>query len=188
VLNADLDASRCVPSTTHQVEHLSVPQCDETPETCNQCRRLGLTCSGALQGSIVIDMTERVTKPRGRKKKETARATMVIRGNEDDQPSAAPRPILPQGKVAIKSSQPSSPSSNSTPPSATRDTDRVEQAIVAIRYQYRPPIMNQPSRVLPEALDTARKPAVRLSLRAVSMAYFGKHHHDPSILVDSWRW
>ncbi|RYN90512.1 hypothetical protein AA0120_g5814 [Alternaria tenuissima] len=145
---------------------------------------------------------------------------MVIRGNEDDQPSAAPRPILPQGKVATKSSQPSSPSSNSTPPSATRDTDRVEQAIVSIRYQYRPPIMNQPSRVLPEALDTAflshyvemnkggsqyapeiqwlghihqihtnaRKPAVRLSLRAVSMAYFGKHHHDPSILVDSWRW
>ncbi|KAL1801231.1 hypothetical protein ACET3X_001573 [Alternaria dauci] len=201
-------------------------KCDETPDTCNQCRRLGLTCSGPLQGTIVIDMTERVAKPRARKKKETARATMAIRGKEDAEPSVAPRPILPRGEASTGSSQPlsssssSSSSSNSIPRAAPRDAERVEQAVVAIRYQYRPPMLNQPSRVLPEALDTAflshyiemnkggsqyapeiqwlshipqihtnaRKSAVRLSLRAVSMAYFGKHYHDPSILVDSWRW
>lgn len=217
-LNVDLDASRCVFSTLDQVDNSFIPQCDETPEICNQCRRLGLTCSGAVQGSIVIDMTERVAKPRGRKKKETARATMTVRGKEDDQPSATPRPILPQGETSSKTNQ--TPSSCSASSSTTRDAARVEQAIVAIRHQYRPPMLNQPSRVLPEALDTAflshyvelnkggsqyapeiqwlghipeihsnaRKPAVRLSLRAVSMAFYGKHHHDPSILIDSWRW
>jgi hypothetical protein len=96
----------------------------------------------------------------------------------------------------------------------------VEKAITAIRYQYKPPRFNQPSRVLPEALDNAflshyvelnkgtktyapeiqwlahlprihgnaTKPAVRLSLRAVSMAFYGKLHNDSNILVDSWRW
>ena len=33
----------------------------------------------------------------------------------------------------------------------------------------------------------ATKPAVRLSLRAVSMALYGKLHNDSGILVDSWR-
>ncbi|KAG9187286.1 hypothetical protein G6011_05157 [Alternaria panax] len=147
---------------------------------------------------------------------------MAIRGKEDHQPlatpSATPRSILPQGEASSKPSQ--SSSSNSAPPSGTKDIERIEQAIVAICYQYRPPMLNQPSRVLPEALDTAflsyyvelnkggsqyapeiqwlghipqihsnaRKPAVRLSLRAVSMAFFGKHHYDPSVLIDSWRW
>lgn len=95
----------------------------------------------------------------------------------------------------------------------------VEKAIVAIRYQYNPPRFHQPTKIMPEALDTAflshyvelnkgtrtyapeiqwlkhlprihanaTKPAVRLSLRAVSMAFYGKLHRDPSILMDSWR-
>jgi hypothetical protein len=32
------------------------------------------------------------------------------------------------------------------------------------------------------------KPAVRLSLRAMSMAFYAKLHQDSSVLVDSWRW
>jgi len=170
-------------------------------------------------------MTERVAKPRGRKKKETTRAALAVRGKdstEDGQPSATPRIILAQDEVPSRSTPSGQPSSSSYAalPSESRDNEKIEQAIVAIRYQYRPPMLNQPSRILPEALDTAflshyielnkggsqyapeiqwlghinqihsnaRKPAVRLSLRAVSMAFFGKHHHDPSILIDSWRW
>jgi hypothetical protein len=41
---------------------------------------------------------------------------------------------------------------------------------------------------LPRIHALATKPAVKLSLRAVSMAFYAKLHHDPSILVDSWRW
>ncbi|KAI4660723.1 uncharacterized protein J4E79_005291 [Alternaria viburni] len=170
-------------------------------------------------------MTERVAKPRGRKKKETTRAALAVRAKDstdDGQPSAIPRTVLAQNEAASTSTPIDQPSSSSYPalPSESRDNEKIEQAIVAIRYQYRPPMLNQPSRILPEALDTAflshyielnkggsqyapeiqwlghinqihsnaRKPAVRLSLRAVSMAFFGKHHHDPSILIDSWRW
>ncbi|KAI4686156.1 uncharacterized protein J4E88_003993 [Alternaria novae-zelandiae] len=176
-----------------------------------------------LEGSIVIDMTERVAKPRGRKKKETTRAALAVRAKDstgDGQPSAIPRTILAQNEAASTSTPIGQASSYPALPSESRDNEKIEQAIVAIRYQYRPPMLNQPSRILPEALDTAflshyielnkggsqyapeiqwlghinqihsnaRKPAVRLSLRAVSMAFFGKHHHDPSILIDSWRW
>jgi hypothetical protein len=105
-------------------------------------------------------------------------------------------------------------------PTDKRYPEEVERAVTAIRYQYRPPTFYQPSKVHPEALDTAflahyvqlnsgsrtyspeiqwlnhlprihasaTKPAVKLSLRAVSMAFYAKLHHDPSILVDSWRW
>jgi hypothetical protein len=166
---------------------------------------------------MIIDMTERVTKPRGRKKKETTRTTIAIREKGDGQPSATPRPILPQSEAPSKSNQLSLSNSILFD---TRDAETVERAVAAIRYQYSPPVLNQPSRILSEALDTAflshyvelhkggsryapeiawlgdipqihsnaRKPAVRLSLRAVSMAFYGKHHHDPSILIDSWRW
>jgi hypothetical protein len=41
---------------------------------------------------------------------------------------------------------------------------------------------------LPRIHAHATKPAVRLSLRAISMAFYAKLHHDPSILLDSWRW
>jgi hypothetical protein len=166
-------------------------------------------------------MTERVAKPRGRKKKEATRATIAVRRKEPDKPSTTLPPIRAQSEIPSNSTPiDQSHSSNLLLPSASRDDERVEQAVVAIRYQYRPPLLNQPSRILPEALDTAflahyvelnkggsqyapeiqwlghipqihsnaRKPAVRLSLRAVSMAFFGKHHHDPSILIDSWRW
>ncbi|USP79611.1 hypothetical protein yc1106_06885 [Curvularia clavata] len=98
--------------------------------------------------------------------------------------------------------------------------EEVEKAITAIRYHYRPPTFNQPSKALPEALDNAfithyvelnragksrapevqwighlqsifgkaTKPVVKISLRAVSMAFYGKYHNDPSITIDSWRW
>ena len=41
---------------------------------------------------------------------------------------------------------------------------------------------------LPGLLDNTNKPRVKTSLRAMSMAFYGKLHRDPSILLDSWRW
>ncbi|KAJ8114594.1 hypothetical protein OPT61_g3560 [Boeremia exigua] len=41
---------------------------------------------------------------------------------------------------------------------------------------------------LPVIHSKAIKPAVKLSIRAASMAFFAKIHHDPAILVDSYRW
>jgi hypothetical protein len=170
-------------------------------------------------GSIVIDMTERVTKPRGRKKKEATRTTVAVRENGENQ-LAGLNPNRAITEPANKTTAVDMPIPNPMFPTERRHTEEVEKAITAIRYQYKPLRFNQPSRVLPEALDTAfishyvelnkgtktyapeiqwlahlprihsnaTKPAVRLSLRAVSMAFYGKLHNDPSILVDSWRW
>ncbi|PVI00830.1 hypothetical protein DM02DRAFT_493388, partial [Periconia macrospinosa] len=41
---------------------------------------------------------------------------------------------------------------------------------------------------LPRLRQTAVKPALRLSIRAASMAFYATVHHDPAILVDSFRW
>lgn len=156
-------------------------------------------------------MTERVLKPRGRKKKETARAAPPAKRGADAAVSdALNKTIAPLHAMvdnAIFSTEPQNP-------------DEVAKAVTAIRYHYRPPTFSQPSRALPEALDNAflahyvalnkgtgsyapeiqwlahlpsiyrkaNKPAVRLSLRAAAMAFYGKHHQDSSIIVDSWRW
>ncbi|KAE8825064.1 hypothetical protein HRS9122_10163 [Pyrenophora teres f. teres] len=196
-------------------------KCDETPEICNQCRRLGLPCSGPLQGSIVIDMTERVVKPRERKKKQTAKVAVREKNNEKKSLANIDSTILRlQDKDSANKAAPGDSLSQAMFPAQNASPNEVEKAITAIRYQYSPPQFDQPSRVMPESLDVAflchyvelnragdtdapaiqwllhlpkihgnsSKPAVRLSLRAVSMAFYGNHHHDPSILIDSWRW
>jgi hypothetical protein len=165
-------------------------------------------------------MTERVAKPRGRKKKETARSAIAIRGKTIQDVDEAPKPTLPRIEPNRKSSAVDVPVPNPMFPVERRYTEEVERAVTAIRYQYRPPTFYQPSRIHPEALDNAflshyvqlnsgvksyspeiqwlnhlprihaeaARPAVKLSLRAVSMAFYAKFHHDPSILIDSWRW
>jgi hypothetical protein len=165
-------------------------------------------------------MTERVTKPRGRKKKETTRAAVTIRQKTTPDSDDSKSVVLPSIKLERKSSAVDMPLPNPMFPVERRYTEDVERAVTAIRYQYRPPTFYQPTKVNPEALDNAflahyvqlnsgsktyspeiqwlnhlprihahaTKPAVKLSLRAVSMAFFAKQHHDPSILLDSWRW
>lgn len=164
-------------------------------------------------------MTERVAKPRGRKKKEAARTGISIRQKTDSDSGASQS----TGSIKIESSRKTAV--DMPVPSPMFPVDRrypadVERAVTAIRYQYRPPTFHQPMHVNPDALDaaflahyvelnsgtrhyspeiqwlyhlprihaTATKPAVKLSLRAVSMAYYAKMYHDPSILLDSWRW
>jgi hypothetical protein len=165
-------------------------------------------------------MTERVAKPRGRKKKEATRAGIVIPLKTEQDAGALQCPGLPKIQPGRKASAVDMPVPNPMFPTDRRHPEDVERAVTAIRYQYRPPTFYQPAKVHPEALDTAflahyvqlnsgnktyspeiqwlnhlprihataTKPAVKLSLRAVSMAFYAKLHHDQSILVDSWRW
>lgn len=164
-------------------------------------------------------MTERVAKPRGRKKKEVARTGISIRqktpSNEASQSTGSSIKIESNRKTVVDMPVPSPMF-----PVDRRYPADVERTVTAIRYQYRPPTFHQPVHANPDALDaaflthyveqnsgtrhfspeiqwlyhlprilnTATKPAVRLSLRAVSMAYYAKMYHDPSILLDSWRW
>ncbi|XP_014557990.1 hypothetical protein COCVIDRAFT_95856 [Bipolaris victoriae FI3] len=163
-------------------------------------------------------MTERVGKPKGRKKKEIVRASASASTSET--PATKPS----HHAVSIASKKPATPLDmplqNPMFPTNSRHAEQVERATIAIRYHYRPPTFNQPSKALsstldnaflthyvelnhvknayapeiqwlahlPEIFSSASKPAVRLSLRAMSMAFYGKYHHDSSILIDSWRW
>jgi hypothetical protein len=165
-------------------------------------------------------MTERAAKPRERKKKEAARSANVMRQKTGHMPDASQSTTLPRMQPHRKSSALDMPVPNPLFPTDRRYPVEVEQAVTAIRYQYRPPTYHQPANVHPDALDaaflahyvqlnkgtqtyspeiqwlnhlprihaSATKPAVKLSLRAVSMAFYAKLHHDPSILIDSWRW
>ncbi|KAJ5041987.1 hypothetical protein J3E72DRAFT_413923 [Bipolaris maydis] len=163
-------------------------------------------------------MTERVVNPKGRKKKETVRASASTLTNE----TAAAKNS--HHAVSIASKKPATPLDmplqNPMFPTNSRHAEQVERATTAIRYHYRPPTFNQPSKALssildnaflthyvelnhvkngyapelqwlvhlPEIFSNASKPAVRISLRAKSMAFYGKYHNDSSILIDSWRW
>lgn len=184
-------------------------KCDETPEVCDQCRRLGLACSGPLVGSIVIDMTERVVKSRGRKKKTATRT-------KSDNSSVSQKAMV----LSPKAKAVTSILDTSVESQTAAYTPEMEKAIAIIRYQHQPPKFHQPIRAIPDALDAAflthfveinrgkrtlapevawlsqlptiarktTKPAVRLSLRAISMAFYAKIHQDSSVLADSWRW
>lgn len=201
----------------------AIRQCDETPEFCNQCRRLGLQCSGPIIGSVIIDMTDRVTKPRARKKKAVAKP-IVVPKHEDSE--AAQTPNRRDSALTTKSEPSDSETSLHNVPSPVPFSEggalppEAEKAVATIRYQYRAPQLYQPSKIQGDALDMAfllhfvelnqtsrnytpelpwlthlptihdkaAKPAVRLSIRAASMAFFAKIHNDPTILVDSFRW
>lgn len=171
-------------------------------------------------------MTDRVTKPRARKKKTVAKPDIVTAAREGD----APAPAFLAGQrdsalIAKPDPSKTGPSLQDIPLSAvTNDGDvlspEAEKAVATIRYQYTAPQYYQPSRIQGDALDTAFllhfvemnqntrnytpeipwlthlpilhsravKPAVKLSIRAASMAFFAKIHNDPTILVDSYRW
>lgn len=168
-------------------------------------------------------MTDRVTKPRARKKKTAAKSNIVVPVREDNvqtlsgrRDSALTVKSEPSDSETLLHNVPLSATSNEgdVPPS------EVARAISTIRYQYRAPQLYQPSKIQGDALDMAFllhfvemnqntrsytpeipwlthlpvihskavKPAVKLSIRAASMAFFAKLHHDPTILVDSYRW
>lgn len=166
-------------------------------------------------------MTERVVRPRIKKKKQIARASAV---GSDKAGGQAATEADPDIAAFNPSNQPVTlldmPPQNHEFSAKGNRAEEVEKAITAIRYHYRPPTFNQPTKALPEALDNAfithyvelnragksrapevqwighlqnifgnaTKPVVKISLRAVSMAFYGKCHNESSITIDSWRW
>lgn len=166
-------------------------------------------------------MTDRVVKPRARKKK-----TMTPSSITDTKTHAQPSPFR-RDSIHIKSElQETETQLNNVParhppsPEATQWSTDAERAITAIRYQYKVPSLYQPINIQSDALDMAflshfvemnrgvqsysqeipwlthlpvlhtkaTKSAVKFSIRAASMAFFAQIHHDPSILVESYRW
>ncbi|KAK3214917.1 hypothetical protein GRF29_19g1617574 [Pseudopithomyces chartarum] len=168
-------------------------------------------------------MTDRVTKPRPRKKREAKTS-----------PRAGAEGVSPKVEVVVKA-EPDTPAPALAlpvplPPTRKPSVDRegarselaADEAITRIQQHYRRPPLHlyQPSHAVPDALDTAfishfvqqnnatrrftpevpwithlpnlsgnnSKPAVRLSIRAASMAFFAVVHKDSTILVDSYRW
>lgn len=201
-------------------------QCDETPDVCQQCSRLGLKCSGPILGSmpVIIDMTTKVAAPR-RKRKDvitpaSARTASTPR---------APRPqlIIPQVATPPPDRQDSEHqghrqqlvlSPRNAAPIKRQSVSQEENAFVALRWRYKLPILYQPSQAdafetafishfvelnqgvrsnhpeipflthLPEIHGNTAVPALKLSIRAASMAFYAKIHGEVQILVDSYRW
>jgi len=166
-------------------------------------------------------MTDRVVRPRVRKDKKTTQVTVCENNSKKKPLTNIDSAIVGcQDQEDVKKAAREDSLSRAMLPAQNTDSDEVEKAITAIRYQYKPPQFKQPSKVLSESLDAAfishyvelnkagetdapelqwffhlpkihgnaNKPAITLSLRAVSMAFYGNYHHNPSILVDSWRW
>jgi hypothetical protein len=166
-------------------------------------------------------MTDRVAKPRARKKKPLSKPMVVA--YKDDANTLLVRRDSPHSNS--ESSEVGSPTSvvslsNTASSESSSWSAEAEKAIAAIRYQYRAPTLIQPSKAQADALDVAFmshfvqlnqstrsytpeipwlthlptlhsnsvKPAVKLSVRAASMAFYAKVHNDPTILVDSYRW
>lgn len=165
-------------------------------------------------------MTDRVTKPRARKKKLASKTNVAVAIQEGG------ASIRRDSGLTSKSEPPDSePSLQDVPWSSVSDEGDVfspeaARAVATIQYQYTAPQYYQPSKIQGDALDSAFllhfvemnqntrnytpeipwlthlpvihsravKPAVKLSIRAASMAFFAKLHHDPTILVDSYRW
>ncbi|KAF1925930.1 uncharacterized protein M421DRAFT_68666 [Didymella exigua CBS 183.55] len=169
-------------------------------------------------------MTDRVTKPRARKKKTVTRPSVGVATREGN---ARAMPSARRDSALTTKSEPfdSESSLQNMPLSATSSdgdvwSQEAEKAVATIRYQYSAPQYYQPSKIQGDALDMAFllhfiemnqntrnytpeipwlthlplihskavKPAVKLSMRAASMAFFAKLYHDPTILVDSYRW
>ncbi|KAJ4335728.1 hypothetical protein N0V95_008832 [Ascochyta clinopodiicola] len=170
-------------------------------------------------------MTDRVTKPRAKKKKTVTKSALVVPVREGD--TQAQTPSTRRDSALTTKSEPSGQETllHNVPLSSAPSEDdplspEAEKAIATIRYQYRAPQLYQPSKIQGDALDIAfllhfvemnqnsrsytpeipwlthlpvihskaAKPAVKLSIRAASMAFFAKLHQDPTILVDSYRW
>lgn len=102
-------------------------------------------------------MTERIARPRQRKKKEAARAPLSIRQKSPRDTENIPpsKPVefeldqkLPTLEVPISHL-------HALEPKTTRHAADVEEFIALIKYRHQIPSLYQPSNIRPQALDTA---------------------------------
>jgi hypothetical protein len=162
-------------------------------------------------------MTDRVTKPRQRKKQDKPKIASRENGEKvkPARKAAAPRPepeaSTPQ--LQISTSLHRDPLIKPEP-----IEDLPEDAIAVIRSKHRLSMLYEPS--LADAFDTAfiahfvelskgvrsytteipfnrlvpgfhtkaQQPALKLSIRATTMAFYAKVHGEATILADSYRW
>ncbi|KAF2638645.1 hypothetical protein P280DRAFT_404355 [Massarina eburnea CBS 473.64] len=169
-------------------------------------------------------MTDRVAKPRPRKKREPKAANNAPNGVRKVN---SVQPVIPKQEVLSPvPERAATPTALQLVPQHRKPgagqwiEDEANGAIATIRHQYTLPSMYQPSHIVPEALDlafithfvqlnqgvrsynpeipwithlpnlrqNANNPALRLSIRAASMAFYATVHRDTTVLVDSYRW
>lgn len=163
-------------------------------------------------------MTDKVTKPRQRKKRD--KPTVVVR---EDHPKEQLAHSVKAGISEGAQTETASPlsvvlSPKENPPEKRKSSLQGQDAITALRMQYKLPMLYQPSLAdafdhafinhfvelnrgvrhyrpqipwinrLPGLLMGANTLALKLSIRAASMAFYAQLHKDPPILVDSYRW
>jgi hypothetical protein len=164
-----------------------------------------------VQGSVIIDMTEKVTRPRAKRKSKSPHPKA---GQKADNISEVR--VVESNGTGVTSPQVLVVPNQSTPLSF--EPHKEEEAIAAIRWQYKLPMLYQPSNAdvfdhafsshfvalnkgvrtynseipwitqLPGLHAEASNSALQLSIRATSMAFYAKLHKDVSVLVDSYKW
>ncbi|KAF1997330.1 hypothetical protein P154DRAFT_441415 [Amniculicola lignicola CBS 123094] len=182
-------------------------------------------------------MTDKVTKPRARKKREpkaTATVTVTEKGlkeqvdgnvrglavgleKQEDYKISVPLALIPKAKPPL-STKVNTTLFKECPPHRHSSQAEGDSAIAALKWEFKLPMLYQPSHAdqydnvfishfvtlnssirsynqelpwithLPGLHYKAAKPALRLSIRAASMAFYAQVHKDPSILMDSYRW
>ncbi|ORY10951.1 hypothetical protein BCR34DRAFT_484896 [Clohesyomyces aquaticus] len=165
-------------------------------------------------------MTEKVTKPRPRKKRDSK--VPIRERSRDKQPQESPNlqirttdlDLTLPAPVALVSTTP-----NFNPAIIGRPPPEGVDPLTALRWRYRLPMyfqpnmedifdrafishfiaVNNPGQVplnvqlpwitkIPDMQAYSNKPALRLSIRAASMAFYGKVHQDMAVLTDSYKW
>ncbi|KAF2279121.1 uncharacterized protein EI97DRAFT_372370 [Westerdykella ornata] len=160
-------------------------------------------------------MTDRVTKPRQRRKKETTL-------KQENKIAPAKLQALPD--ISAQKDQDCATDRKDSLMSTPRSSDPNDvgspgkDVILRIRSQYRLPMSYQPSMadaydnvfiahfvalnsgirsyqaqtpwiaLLPGLQQKAQTPALKLSIRAAAMAFYARVHGDAPVLVDSYRW
>ncbi|KAF2802303.1 uncharacterized protein BDZ99DRAFT_483037 [Mytilinidion resinicola] len=144
---------RCVYNFVMEWYLECVSNCDETPGKCKQCTRLGLHCSGAIQGSMIIDMTERVKNKKPRKRKQRVLQPPVethqtdIGAQVSIKADEISRREAPRGLAIRPSPIEASPGVISPTPEATGCVLDVNPTIIGCRQHFRLAFPYQPSLV-----------------------------------------
>ncbi|KAF2269638.1 hypothetical protein CC78DRAFT_612010 [Lojkania enalia] len=193
-------------------------KCDETPEFCQQCRRLGLKCSGPIQGSVIIDMTDKVAKPRQRRKREPKPKVEIPEKSAAEQPTQVKLARIETESRYSLSILPLNLILGGHSAHLGACQQEGDDMIEAVRMHYRLPMLYQPSQAdafdrafishyvelnrgvrthntetqvvaaLPGLHTKATNQALKLSVRAATMAFYAQVHQNTSILADSHRW
>ncbi|KAF2472315.1 uncharacterized protein BDR25DRAFT_283707 [Lindgomyces ingoldianus] len=162
-------------------------------------------------------MTDKVTKPRQRKKRDP-KPSALIREDVIKEKPITNLAVRNLDRIDSPSTLQLAVVPNPNPVVVSRPTLEGDDALTAIRWRYKLPMLFQPSQQdifdtafishfvelnrgvrsqnagipwisrVPDLHNYSIKPALRLSIRAASMAFYSQVHQDVSVLTDSYRW